>query len=710
MPAITAFTFSAGIKKIPNIANLVGAGTIKRIHPLFSKLYVPKQQSIVVGWGKKKNSERAQKYAEKKGLDYITLEDGFLRSVGLGVHDSPSLSIVCDDVGIYYDASQASRLENILNALQDSLPERLSDQKTSALESDPLDDPSLLTRAKTCIEQIIKHRLSKYNSSPEHKLGEKKGKRILIVDQTWGDHSIQYGLASDSSFDLMLNAALQEHPDAEIIIKCHPDVISGIKQGHLHATPKDNVRILFQDVNPIQLIQQVDHVYVVTSQMGFEALMAGKPVTCFGAPFYAGWGLTDDRIDIPRRSQKRSLEQVFAAAYILYSNYVDPETGSPCEVERVIEHLSLQRYWFEKNTGTFYCTGFRLWKQGYVRDYLKSPGNQIHFIQSPDQIQLNDELENLKIVVWGYRDSPEFKQFASKNNIPILRMEDGFIRSIGLGSDLTSPASLILDSRGIYFDPGHPSDLEIILSEHDFSAEEIQQAENLKTAITSKGISKYNLGNRNPLRHHATEGQPIILVPGQVEDDASILTGCDDIKTNEQLIRAVRKSNPGAYIIYKPHPDVVTGNRDNVPFAENTVYDQLVIDNSIDSCLDSVDEVHTMTSLVGFEALLRGLKVTTYGMPFYAGWGLTRDQMKHDRRTRKLSLHELIAGTLVCYPRYISNITREFTRPDIAVDQLSEALNESNHLLTTFTIAGLSVRKVSHFMQGIYYSLSRQDL
>jgi len=65
----------------------------------------------------------------------------------------------------------------------------------------------------------------------------------------------------------------------------------------------------------------------------------------------------------------------------------------------------------------------------------------------------------------------------------------------------------------------------------------------------------------------------------------------------------------------------------------------------------------TLTSLSGFDALLRGKAVTTYGLPFYAGWGLTTDMAFaatscFARRTRQLSLDELVAATLLRYPVY----------------------------------------------------------
>ena len=56
-------------------------------------------------------------------------------------------------------------------------------------------------------------------------------------------------------------------------------------------------------------------------------------------------------------------------------------------------------------------------------------------------------------------------------------------------------------------------------------------------------------------------GEKVILVPGQVPSDASIRLGCQDIRTNSQLLKIVRRNNPDSYIVYKPHPDVVAGLR-----------------------------------------------------------------------------------------------------------------------------------------------------
>jgi capsular polysaccharide export protein len=256
------------------------------------------------------------------------------------------------------------------------------------------------------------------------------------------------------------------------------------------------------------------------------------------------------------------------------------------------------------------------------------------------------------IYIWGRRGVEAVEAYAHAHGNPLFRVEDGFIRSVGLGSDLTQPYSLVVDSRGIYFDPTHASDLEVILETTFFEEALLQRAQTLKRYLVDKKLSKYNVYDA-PLPPFSST-KSIIVVPGQVEDDASIAYGAKGM-SNLELLRQVRFHRPQGYIIYKPHPDVLSGNRiGKVKTDDALAYcDQIVTEVSIDSVLGYADEIHTMTSLVGFEGLMRGIKVVTYGLPFYAGWGLSEDHQPSQRRTRRLTIDELVAGTLVVYPRYI---------------------------------------------------------
>jgi len=80
------------------------------------------------------------------------------------------------------------------------------------------------------------------------------------------------------------------------------------------------------------------------------------------------------------------------------------------------------------------------------------------------------------------------------------------------------------------------------------------------------------------------------------------------------------------------------------------------------------------TSLLGFEALLRGKSVTCLGVPFYAGWGLTRDLGQiPDRRFARPTLAQLTHATLIGYPRYFDPVTKQPCPPEVVVERLQNS-------------------------------------
>ncbi len=279
------------------------------------------------GWGRKPSAARAHALAQALGVPYLSLEDGFLRSIQPGRAERP-LSLVCDTVGVHYDATAPCGFEAaVIRACRH--------------------DAAVERRAVKAMAMLREARLSKYNHAPmrsEARLGLKPlgaGGRVLVVDQTRNDAAIAFGCANAARFSVMLEAAIAENPGAEIIVKVHPETVLGLKGGHLEA--RRGVRMIADTVNPWALIEAADKVYTVTSLMGLEALMAGREVHCFGAPFYAGWGLTRDRIAIPRRSARPTLAQLFAAAYFDYARYVHPETNAPIGFEEAAAWLQAAR-------------------------------------------------------------------------------------------------------------------------------------------------------------------------------------------------------------------------------------------------------------------------------------------------------------------------------------------------------------------------------
>jgi capsular polysaccharide export protein len=256
--------------------------------------------------------------------------------------------------------------------------------------------------------------------------------------------------------------------------------------------------------------------------------------------------------------------------------------------------------------------------------------------------------------------------------VPLIRVEDGFVRSVGLGADFLPPASLVFDTGGMYYDPRSRSDLEGVLSEAEFAPALVERAGRLTAQLVARGVTKYNLAGQSPILDMPA-GVRRILVPGQVEDDLSVLFGGGEIRSNLALLERVRAGNPGAFILYKPHPDVAAGHRKGaVPEAlARRFADAIVQDVSTAALLAGIDELHTMTSLAGFEALLRRRQVTVYGRPFYAGWGLTTDTLPIDRG-RRLTLEELVAGALILYPRYLDPVTRLPCGPEVIVERLDQ--------------------------------------
>ncbi|GAB1668842.1 capsular polysaccharide biosynthesis protein [Mannheimia haemolytica] len=646
------------------------------------------QVDRVIGWGLRPSTHKARAYANKHSLPFVALEDGFLRSLGLGVKGYPPFSLVYDDIGIYCDTTRPSRLEKLL------------------LEK-PLQDQEQIKLAEKALSQILTYQLSKYNHALDFsEIPSVKEKIVLVIDQTFGDMAVKYGQASEADFNKMLETAISENPKAQIWVKTHPDVLSGKKKGYLTDLPQyaERVRIITEDVNPASLIKWCEKVYCVTSQMGFEALLLGKKVITFGVPWFAGWGVTDDRNEAVQllvqqnRRKDRSLLQLFYAAYFDYSRYINPNTGEKGSIFDVIDYLYKAKRLNQRLSGNLYCIGMSLWKQAVIKPFFNLPQCRLHFVRSLNSLKKRPLADNAKILVWS-NGKADVLQFAQQNNIPLLRMEDGFIRSVGLGANLVAPISLVVDDLGIYFNAENPSRLEqILLEAEDFSENDLSYAEALRQKLVATHIGKYNVGS-GEVQVNA-QGKKIILVPGQVEDDASIKSGSPQIKRNLDLLKKVRELNPSAYIIYKPHPDVVSGNRvGQIPTAETRRFaDQMVDNANILDCILIADEVHTMTSLAGFEALLRGKKVHCYGLPFYAGWGLTEDRLKSARRGKSLTLSQLIAATLIYYPLYVDPISRQF----IDANQAIHILSQQKRNLTNQRIKRSWVSKQYGKLQHLY--------
>lgn len=305
-----------------------------------------------------------------------------------------------------------------------------------------------------------------------------------------------------------------------------------------------------------------------------------------------------------------------------------------------------------------YACGFSWRKRAIVRRFVAP--SRVRFVRGARAVPAGASL-----LLWGGGPAPA----GLAPGVSLFRLEDGFLRSVGLGAELATPLSWVVDRRGIHYDPGRPSDLEVLLQTGEFGAALLARAAALRHRIVAHGLTKYNVGTGAWQRPDGV-GR-VILVPGQVESDASLRFGAPGLATNLGLVQAVRQAHPEAYLVYKPHPDVVAGLRARGRGERDAgrYCDAVVEAVAMGGLLDQVDEVHVLTSLAGFEALLRGKTVVCHGQPFYAGWGLTTDRLPPPRRGRQLPLDALVAAALILYPRYVGR-AGQVVAPEQVLDEL----------------------------------------
>lgn len=592
----------------------------------------PGATDAVAVWGDSPVAWRGKAAARRSGAALIRVEDAFLRSILPGraaghLARRGPIGLIIDPVGLHFDPSAPSLIENLI-----------TDGRAAAQAA----------TADLAIQRLIAADLSKYNAHLPETPAPASG-YILIIDQTRGDASLQG--AGRAAFLTMLQAARDENPGAPILIRTHPETARGLRPGHFQ--PGDlRSGDAFNDaaISPWRLLNGAARVYVHSSQLGYEAMLVGHRPRIFGQPFYAGWGLSEDEHNLPRR-QPATIQTLFAASHLLAPTWYDPCHDRLTDFDGALRQIEAEaKAWRQDHAGHL-AYGMRLWKRGAVARAFGNGAGVRFTNRASDRVTL----------AWANRG----------DQVPqAARVEDGFIRSRGLGAELVAPLSLVADDLGIYYDPTRESRLEQLIAAPTPPGG-AARAQALVARLQGAGITKYNLTGALP---DLPPGRRI-LVPGQVENDASIRLGAGAERTNMDLLRRVRAENPGAVVIYKPHPDVEVGLRPGaIPPEDMAALADVVAQNAAASALlDQVDEVWAITSTLGFEAILRSIPVTTLGAPFYAGWGLTRDLGPvPKRRQARPDLAEFAHAALIAYPRYVDPISGLPCPPEIALDRLAD--------------------------------------
>lgn len=528
---------------------------------------------------------------------------------------------------------------------------RIGADITKILSSELLDDAAVLSRARDAMEWLIKTELCKF-SADQDMISMPHGPYVLVLDQP--SQSITH-----EDLQEILVFALTEHLNAQIVIlPCEggvttPDMAS------------DRVTLANPKCNPWTVFASATAVYSHSAGLGFDAIFAGHRPRIFGQPWYGGFGLTADENPNPHHNRRLTRTQIFAAALFLYPQWHN-RSGQPCEFEDILAHLEADHRARTQDAKGYVASNVLHWKRPFLRRYIGAKG--IIFTDDLDRITA-EKANGRRHMAWGPAPKAE------------LRLEDGFLRSRGLGAALVRPMSLVLDDTGIYFDPTKPSRLEQLISARaDLSVAAEHRVDRFLTRLRALHLTKYNVGTGTP----ALPKGHRILVAGQVEDDASIRLGAGEICTNRALLEAARRAHPEAVLIYKPHPDVEAGLRRGKVADVEKIAD--VVARSADplALIEACDAVWTMTSLLGFEALLRNTPVTCTGAPFYAGWGLTHDLGDIPaRRGARPSLKGLAHAVLIDYPRYFDPKTGVAIAPEEALDLLARAPEGRSRLAQT---------------------------
>lgn len=596
----------------------------------------PGRGDAVGVWGASPTARRGRWVAGRTGAPVVTVEDAFLRSVLPGRDRSAMgrrgpVGLLIDPLGLHFDPATPSLIETLASS---------AEAAARAVE------------AEAALARLRAADLSKYNAHRPGLAAAEPG-YVLVVDQTRGDASLMG--AGPALFQRMLAAARDEHPGARIVLRTHPETAAGLRPGHFTtADLRPGDMLCDAPVSAWRLVGDARAVYAASSQLGYEAMLAGHRPRLFGQPFYAGWGLSDDEAPVPRRMGRTTLHGLFAASHLLAPVWYDPCRDRLTDLEGAIRQMESEARAFAQDRDGHVAYGIRLWKRRAIAESFGN-GRGVRFTSRPSP---------RVTLAWANRAA----------EVPhALRVEDGFLRSRGLGAALVPPLSLVADATGIYYDPTRESDLERLIAA-PLPPGGADRAAALMARLRDAALTKYNLPGRSP--PIPRDGRRVILVPGQVEDDASIRLGAGPERGNLALLSRVRAENPAALIVWKPHPDVEAGLRPGA-----------VADADLDGLADitaarapaaaliaAADEIWTITSTLGFEALIRGKPVTTLGAPFYAGWGLTRDLGPVPlRRQARVGIEALVHAALIAYPRYRDPVSGLPCPVEVIAERLADA-------------------------------------
>jgi capsular polysaccharide export protein len=590
---------------------------------------------FVVGWGDKPSADRPRAYGLRHGVPFLAAEDGFLRSAGSHRIKPPPISLVLDDEGIYYRAATPSRLERLIAAA-------------------PGFDAARRAAAARALARVRAEKLTKYNTVGLPVAADGRRIGILLVDQVFADQSIAGGLASAASFAAMVEAALAAAPAADVAVKVHPDVLAGRATGYLleHARRHD-LALIADAGNPFDLLSRVDRVFTVTSQLGFEALVAGLPVRCFGVPFYAGWGLTEDTpteapaaAALARRGVPRDLLDLFAAAYVAYPRYADPVRREAIDVEQAIDRLLEWRETFGRRDRAVTLVGGPL-DARLAEAAFGGGGAAVTLLPSPADGRLRSATAVGSPSPAGAATVLRW-QTAGREGDGAGLVRPGLVRDDRLGRAHGFDGSLFADPNGDPFHPDGP--LAALLATAEPEPVERARAGAVLSLLARTAFARIDLVAERAVAPAAGgDGAPVSAVILAAPGEGTAALGDSASPGEAAIVDAARAERPQARIVVlreRPRP---TG-QDRWPALRRTLLPPRRAlpppSRTMPAALSRAVTVHTDTAASALDALALGLPVVVHGRPLYAGWGFTLDR-DPPPRLRSLSLEDFVALAIV---------------------------------------------------------------
>jgi len=499
-----------------------------------------------------------------------------------------------------------------------------------------------------------------------------KKENQILIDIQLKEEINKNGLEDIISNKEMVENIFKKNPNSEIYIRIPKE---GIQNNDLiglniKELPINNIYIIErEEINSIKLLKQMDIVFTKTSYLGFEGLLVGCEVICYGLPFYAGWGVTHDLYGaesyIFRRYRKNvSIMDLYTAVFLIHNKYFNPyknketplgkdiykkdsfmilkddieemnnknkkvnillKNNKTIEVYKVDDENSLDNI---LNTIIKYKSYLSYKNRVFVINNSKERIKKVEFLKNVEgdiiylkenEINMNDIYKNDYFIFIG-----SLNEYGSK----ILELKHLGCENIYYYKEVPNKIdknikTFFLDQKNHYQNYKFQSDLEdkinnkIVIGVLDKEEPNKYIDKYIENKITQFKKGKYSFEELK-----SKINRKIIVVIGQYEKSDSIKYAGLGL-SNKDLIEKVKEDYPDYYLIFKPHPK----SNEKLPKDIVNKIDLISLEN-VYGLISIADEVATISSFVGLEAMLINNNISTicYGLPFYAGWGVTIDK------------------------------------------------------------------------------------